>query len=69
MFGVTRAIVVTQTYHLPRAVALCRALGIAAVGVGDDGRAAPWTDLYGSAAREQLATVRAVADVLARRPA
>ena len=36
IFGVTQMIVVTQTYHLPRAVATCRALGLDAVGVGDD---------------------------------
>lgn len=34
VFGVTRAVLVTQTYHLPRAVATCRALGVDAVGTG-----------------------------------
>lgn len=33
VFGVTRAIVVTQGYHLPRAVTLCRHVGIDANGV------------------------------------
>lgn len=33
VFGVTRAIVVTQGYHLPRAVTLCRHVGINADGV------------------------------------
>ena len=28
IFGVSRAIVVTQTYHLPRALATCRAIGL-----------------------------------------
>ena len=34
VFGVTSLIVVTQTYHLPRAVTTCRLLGIDATGVG-----------------------------------
>lgn len=34
VFGVTRAIVVTQDYHLARAVALCRQAGIDTDGVG-----------------------------------
>jgi vancomycin permeability regulator SanA len=36
IFGVTRLIVVTQSYHIQRAVSLCRHLGIDADGVGDD---------------------------------
>jgi len=35
IFGVTRALVVTQEFHLPRAVFLCRQAGIAADGVAD----------------------------------
>ncbi|MFE1167129.1 vancomycin high temperature exclusion protein [Nocardiopsis sp. NPDC058789] len=34
VFGVAEATVVTQEFHLPRAVRLCRAAGIDAVGVG-----------------------------------
>ena len=34
VYGVTRALVVTQPYHLARAVALCRHVGIDADGVG-----------------------------------
>ncbi len=34
IFGVTRAVLVTQRYHLARALYLCRSLGIDAVGVG-----------------------------------
>jgi vancomycin permeability regulator SanA len=33
VYGITRALVVTQAYHLPRAVALCRDAGIDADGV------------------------------------
>ncbi|MEU5690302.1 ElyC/SanA/YdcF family protein [Actinosynnema sp. NPDC020468] len=36
IFGVDRATVVTQSFHLPRAVALCRAAGVEAYGVGHD---------------------------------
>ena len=34
IFGVSEAVLVTQGYHLPRAVYTCRALGIEAVGYG-----------------------------------
>ncbi|MEV0155120.1 ElyC/SanA/YdcF family protein [Micromonospora sp. NPDC050686] len=36
VFGVRKAIVVTQSFHLARAVTLCRALGVEADGVGDE---------------------------------
>jgi len=36
VFGVKSLIAVTQSYHLPRAVATCQMLLINAVGVGDD---------------------------------
>jgi vancomycin permeability regulator SanA len=36
IFGATRLIVVTQAFHLPRAVTLCRTAGLEAFGVGDD---------------------------------
>lgn len=35
VFGVSRAIVVSQSFHVPRAVYLCRTAGIEAYGVGD----------------------------------
>ncbi len=66
VFGVDRLLVVTQGYHLPRAVATCRALGLDAEGVGD-------TSVSGSEAwrrgafRDQLATVKTVYDVVTRR--
>ena len=63
IFGVTRAIVVTQTYHLARAVTLCRSLGIDADGVGDDTARqwfGPWVL---SAGREPGASVKAVFDL------
>ncbi|MDG4826143.1 ElyC/SanA/YdcF family protein [Asanoa sp. WMMD1127] len=67
IFGVDRLVVVTQEFHIDRAVALCRDAGIDAVGVGDEtvkrfGRA--WN--YG-AFREQLAGVKAAWDVVTGR--
>ena len=66
IFGVDRLVVVTQSYHLPRAIATCRLVGVDAVGVGDDSpvRDATWT--YGSR-RELLANYKMVWDVVSRR--
>jgi vancomycin permeability regulator SanA len=67
VFGVTRAIVVTQSYHIDRAVALCKEAGMDAVGVGDDSVRvfhAYWTK---AVVREQAAYLKAVADVAVRR--
>ena len=36
IFGVTSTILVSQAYHLPRAISTCRLLGVDAVGVGDE---------------------------------
>ncbi|TDQ43917.1 SanA/YdcF family protein [Actinorugispora endophytica] len=66
VFGVEAATVITQTFHLPRAVALCRAAGLDAVGVGDpawDERAPAM--LYGHV-REVPAAFKAVFDVVLR---
>ncbi len=38
IFGVEKAIVVTQEFHLPRAIYLCNRLGVAAVGVSANRR-------------------------------
>ncbi|MFJ8580121.1 vancomycin high temperature exclusion protein [Micromonospora sp. NPDC093277] len=63
IFGVERLTVVTQSFHLPRAVALCRHFGIDANGVGDDTvqRYAKWR--IGST-REYGASVKAAVDVI-----
>lgn len=37
-FGLTRLLVVSQRFHLPRSVALCRSLGLDAVGVAHDSK-------------------------------
>jgi vancomycin permeability regulator SanA len=63
VFGVDRAIVITQTFHLPRAVALCRAAGIDADGVGHDSmHIAATTTQYGYL-REGLASFKALTDI------
>jgi vancomycin permeability regulator SanA len=67
IFGVRRAIVVTQTYHIDRAVALCRSLGVQADGVADDSvkiYRRPW---FNSVVRERGAVVKALADVVSGR--
>lgn len=67
VFGVHRVIVVTQAFHIDRAVTLCRQVGLDAVGVGDDsvsGFRQAWR--WGSF-RERFAAVKAAYDVLSRR--
>lgn len=67
VFGVRRALLVTQGYHLPRAVSLCRGLGMAADGVEatcDCGALI----LAKNEIREWFATVLAVKDALWPRP-
>lgn len=66
IFGVHRVTVVTQGYHLPRAVATCRALGLDAVGVGDESVRGSRAWRRG-ALRDQVACVKAVLDVATRR--
>ncbi|MBW8482080.1 SanA/YdcF family protein [Actinomadura parmotrematis] len=66
IFGVRELTVVTQDFHLPRAVALCRAAGITAWGVGDDsldGRTQPTLAGY---AREPLAMLKATGSLVLR---
>jgi vancomycin permeability regulator SanA len=67
IFGVERATVVTQSFHLRRAVSLCRHLGVDANGVGDDTAkryARAWRI---SSTREYGACVKAAMDVLSGR--
>jgi vancomycin permeability regulator SanA len=67
VFGVHKAIVVTQSYHLDRAVTVCRALGVDTTGVGDDSARIykrPW---FNSAIRERGAVVKAMVDVISHR--
>jgi vancomycin permeability regulator SanA len=65
VFGVRSAVVVTQEFHLARAVFLCRALGIDAVGlsVPDWGKYESAT-MFRQATREVASRVKAVLDAL-----
>ncbi|WDZ85201.1 SanA/YdcF family protein [Micromonospora cathayae] len=67
VFGVDRATVVTQTFHLPRAVTVCRQLGVDAYGVGDETAKAYDRTWRISSSREKLAAVKAAVDVLSGR--
>jgi vancomycin permeability regulator SanA len=67
IFGVHRAIVVTQSYHIDRAVAVCRDLGVDATGIGDSTvkiYTGPWRR---DVIRERGAIVKAVYDVISHR--
>lgn len=67
IFEVPDAIIVSQSYHVPRAVAVCNAIGLDTVGVGDD-RARRFAGPYRAGEqREYLANVKAALDVLSRR--
>jgi SanA protein len=66
VFGVERALVVSQRYHLPRALAICDALGMAAVGVAADLR--PYRAQLIWELREIPATLRALWDAYVCKP-
>lgn len=65
VFGLTRVLVVTQAFHLPRALFLARAEGAVADGVASDRRryrGAAWLEL-----REWISRPKAMLDVARRR--
>jgi len=63
IFGVTGAILVTQAFHLPRALYLCNQLGVDSVGVEADLRVYRKSSVLYWNIRELLATVAALWDV------
>jgi vancomycin permeability regulator SanA len=67
VFGVDRLLVVTQAYHLPRAVGTCRALGIEADGVGDLAVRRLSSAWVRGVLRDQVACVKTVLDLATRR--
>ena len=67
VFGVTDLIVVTQDYHLPRAVATCQRLGVRANGVGDESSRQYRRAWLRGAVRDQVACVKTVLDLASAR--
>ncbi len=65
IFGVKEAILVTQQYHLPRALYLCSALGVSVVGVPADRGGDP--HIYGQL-REIPATLDALWEIVISHP-
>jgi SanA protein len=68
IFGVQQAILVTQGFHLSRALYTCNALGLKAVGVPSDQRDYPPNSLLYWNLRELPATLTAILDVHILRP-
>jgi vancomycin permeability regulator SanA len=66
IFNGTRLIMVTQSYHLPRAVATCRALGLDAIGVGDDSARQHPNSWRRGVIRDQFACLKTVIDLVRR---
>ncbi|WP_091526264.1 SanA/YdcF family protein [Microlunatus soli] len=67
VFGATKITVITQSYHLPRAVGTARAVGLDAAGVGDDSvrdRRFAWTK---GVLRDQLACLKTLSDLSTER--
>jgi SanA protein len=69
IFGVKRAILVTQAFHLDRALYLCDSFGIDSIGVAADRRTYTQTSQTWWSIREATATVAAWLDVNVTRPA
>jgi SanA protein len=69
IFQLDAAVLVTQDFHLPRALFTCRTLGVKAVGVRADLQSYHPAAIRWSTAREFLAKLRALIDVAYRQPA
>jgi len=63
IFGLDQVVLVTQRFHLPRALYLCQAFGVDAVGVPADRRSYPVRTRVWLALREVLARVWAWLDI------
>ncbi|MFE9186240.1 vancomycin high temperature exclusion protein [Micromonospora haikouensis] len=68
VYGVTRALIVTQSYHLSRAVTLCRGLGVDVDGVAARCAGCPATLLAEKAVRDYFASGKAAWDAVSGRP-
>ena len=67
IFGIERALLVTQDFHEPRAVAICRSVGLDVDGVGDSRARSDRIGWTVSWTRERAAAIKAVVDVVSRR--
>jgi vancomycin permeability regulator SanA len=65
-YGISSAILVTQAYHLPRALYLCNSLGVDSVGLKAGRERYPGQDYYNG--REFLAILGSWVDVNISRP-
>ena len=68
IFGIERALLVTQQFHLPRALLLCEAVGLSASGVSADRRQYNRVSLVFTQLRETLATANAWWEVAILKP-
>jgi SanA protein len=68
IFQVKSAVIVTQAFHLPRALFLCNQLGVQSVGVAADQRRYDSRSIAWSETREVPATFFALLDVIRRAP-
>lgn len=68
IFGVDSALLVTQGFHLPRALFLCNALGLKAAGVEANNKQYRKISMLIWNVREQFATVGALWDVYVEKP-
>ena len=68
IFGVESALLVSQKFHLPRALFLCNTLGLQAEGVAADQRRYRSRALLIWNFREQLATIGAFVDLYVSNP-
>ncbi len=66
IFGVDQAVVITQQFHLPRAIFLCNMLGVDGVGVDSDLRTYRTSALFMWNLRELPATLNAFVDLVLR---
>ena len=67
IFGVAELVMVTQSYHLPRAVATCLRVGVQTVGVGDDTARQHRRSWQRGVVRDQIACVKTVIDLVTHR--
>jgi vancomycin permeability regulator SanA len=66
IFGLNEAILVTQRFHLSRAITLCNALGVRAAGYASDPRA--YLGQWGNELREVAASANALIELYVTRP-